>query len=97
MPVISVTAPLQIWSNEEGSSHFMVLPEEQAIEVRVHSRSNPRGFGSVRVECTLGEIRWRTSLLPRKDGGYFLPVKIDVCRRAGIVAGDEITVALELL
>ena len=95
--MISVTAPLQLWSNEEGSSHFVVLPEEQSIEVRVYSRSNPRGFGSVRVECSVGEIRWRTSLFPRKDGGYFLPVKIDICRRAAIVAGDEITVALELL
>jgi hypothetical protein len=95
--MIIVTAPLQIWTNEEGSSHFLVLPDEQAVEVRVNSLSNPRGFGSVRVECTIGEISWKTSLFPRKSGGYFLPVKIDVCRRAGIAAGDEVSVELELL
>jgi SOS-response transcriptional repressor LexA len=95
--MISFVAPLQIWSNDEGSSHFMVLPERESVEVRVFSRSNPRGFGSVRVECTIGDIRWRTSLFPQKSGGYFLPVKVDVCRRAGIAAGDDVTVELELL
>jgi hypothetical protein len=95
--MITVTAALQIWSNEEGSSHFLVLPDDQAVEVRLHSFSNPRGFGSVRVGCTIGEISWKTSLFPRKSGGYFLPVKIDVCRRAGIAAGDEVSVELEML
>ena len=95
--MITVTAPLQIWSNEEGSSHFLVLPDDQAVEVRLHSLSSPRGFGSVRVGCTIGEISWKTSLFPRKSGGYFLPVKIDVCRRARITAGDEVSVELELL
>jgi hypothetical protein len=95
--VIVVTAPLQIWSNEEGSSHFLVLPDEQSDEVKAQAAFVRRGFGSVRVEATLDDVRWRTSLFPRKDGGYFLPVKIDVCRKAGIVAGDEIMVALELL
>jgi hypothetical protein len=94
--MIIVTAPLQIWTNEEGSSHFLVLPDEQAVEVRVYSLSNPRGFGSVRVECAIGEVCWKTSLFPRKSGGYFLPVKIDVCRRAGIATGDEVSVELEL-
>ena len=95
--MIAFTAPLQIWTNSEGSSHFMVLPEGQATEVRVYSRSNPRGFGSVRVECRIGDFIWRTSLFPQKSGGYFLPVKIDVCRRAGLTAGDDVTVELELL
>jgi hypothetical protein len=51
----------------------------------------------VRVEVTLDDVTWRTSLFPQKSGGYFLPVKIDVCRKAGIASGDEVTVSLELL
>ena len=95
--MIAVTVPLQIWTNDEGSSHFVVLPDDAALEIRAHSLMNPRGFGSVRVECTLGDVTWRTSAFPRKGGGYFLPVKIDVCRRAGIAAGDEVTVTLGML
>ena len=95
--MITVTAPLQIWSNDEGSGHFISLPEAKSIEIRAHAFMNPRGFRSVRVECTIGDVTWRTSVFPQKSGGYFLPVKIDVCRRTGIVAGDKVSVQLELL
>jgi hypothetical protein len=95
--VISVTAPLQYWSNSEGGSHFMSLPEAKSIEIRAHAFMNPRGFRSVRVECTIGDITWRTSVFPQKSGGYFLPVKAEICRRAGIAAGDQVTVGLELV
>ena len=95
--MISVTAPLQLWTGQDGSSHFMTLPDEQSLQIRAHSRLNPRGFGSVRVECAIGAVNWRTSVFPQKSGTYFLPVKIDVCRRAGIVAGDVVTVGLSLV
>jgi hypothetical protein len=32
-----------------------------------------------------------------KSGGYFLPVKKEVRCKAGIAAGDEVTVELDLL
>ena len=77
--------------------HFMTLPAEDSLEVRAHASMYPRGFRSVRVECSIGDIIWRTSVFPQKGGSYFLPMKIDVCRRVMIVAGDEVTVKLELL
>ena len=96
--MIKVTAPLQYWSNgDEGGSHFMSLPGLESLEIRAHAFMNPRGFRSVRVDCTIGDVTWRTSVFPQKSGGYFLPVKIDVCRRAGITVGDEVSVQLELL
>lgn len=56
-----------------------------------------RGFGSVRVIARIGAVEWRTSLFPeRESGGYILPLKADVRRRAGIAAGDEVEVELEL-
>ena len=77
--------------------HFMTLPAEDSFDVRAHAFLYPRGFRSVRVECTIGDVTWRTSVFPQKGGSYFLPMKIDVCRRAAIAAGDEVTVELELL
>ena len=77
--------------------HFMTVPDDMAMEIRAHGALNPRGFGSVRVECAIGDIVWRTSVFQQKGGGYFLPVKIDVCRRAGIAAGDDVRVELALL
>ena len=78
--MIILTAPLQIWSNTEGRVHFMTLPEDQSDEVKAQALMERRGFGSVRVEVTIDDVTWRTSVFPIKRGGYFLPVKAAVCR-----------------
>ena len=96
--MIAVTAPLWLWTGGQGSWHFLTVPEAEAVEIRVHAfASQRRGFGSVRVEATINGVGWRTSVFPQKAGGYILPIKADVRRRAGISAGDEVTVTLELL
>ena len=97
--MIAVTAPLQIWTGQDGSMHFLTVPDEESVEIRLQASAidTRRGFGSVRVECVIGEIVWRTSLFPQKSGGYFLPMKAEVCRRAGIAAGDDVTVSIELV
>ena len=103
--MISVTAPLWLWSGEGGSWHFVTVPEEQSAEIRAQAFAGPRGFGSVRVEATVNgpsrssgqAVTWRTSVFPQRSGGYILPVKAEVRRKAAIAAGDEIRVTLELL
>ncbi|HET7576157.1 MAG TPA: DUF1905 domain-containing protein [Sphingomicrobium sp.] len=96
--MITVTGLLKIWRNDEGRMHFMSVPAEVSAEIRAHAMLVRRGFGSVRVEVRLSDVTWRTSVFPSKDtGGYFLPVKMDVIRKADIAAGDEISVTLDLL
>ena len=96
--MITVTAPVWLWSEGKGRWHFLTIPPEEAVEIRAHSLGEQRrGFGSARVEATINEVSWRTSVFPQKSGGYILPIKADVRRRAGIAAGIEVTVELELL
>lgn len=95
--MIAVTGPLWLWSGGQGSWHFLTVPEEQAVEIRAHSLLARGGFGSVKVEAVIGEVRWRTSVFPQKSGGYILPVKASVRRDAGIAAGDEVRFELEIL
>ena len=95
--MISVTGALWLWTGENGTWHFFTVPEEQSDEIRAHCLAMMRGFKSARVEATVNGVTWRTSVFPMKSGGYFLPVKADVRRKAGIAAGDEVTVSLELL
>ena len=95
--MIAVTAPLWLWNGEGGSWHFITIPEELAGEIRAQSLAHRGGFGSVRVEATLNGVTWRTSVFPQKSGGYILPVKKEVRRRADIAAGDEVSLSLELL
>lgn len=95
--MITVTAPLWLWSGENGSWHFITVPEEQSDEIRAHCLANMRGFKSARVEARINDVGWRTSVFPQKSGGYILPVKAEVRRKARVAAGDEVTVTLELL
>ena len=96
--MITVTAPIWLWSGGQGSWHFLTIPEDEAVEIRAHSFGHQRrGFGSVRVEACINGVTWRTSVFPQKSGGYILPVKADARRRAGVAAGDVVTIELELL
>ena len=95
--MITVRGPLWVWTGESASWHFITVPEEQSDEIHAHCLASMRGFKSARVEATIGDVTWRTSVFPMKIGGYFLPVKAEVRRKAGIAAGDEISVILDLL
>ena len=95
--MIVFTGPLWIWTGEKGSWYFVTVPEELSGEIRAHAMLALRGFGSVKVEAGIDDVRWRTSVFPAKRGGYFLPVKADIRRKTGIAAGDEVTVDLVLL
>jgi len=97
--MIAVTAPLWLWSEGKGSWHFLTIPPDEAVEIRLESAASGirRGFGSVRVEATINGVTWKTSIFPQKSAGYILPIKADVRKRAGIAAGDEVTVTLSPL
>ncbi len=96
--MIGFTSLLWIWQGEAaGPWHFVTVPEEQSAEIKAHALGSPRGFGSVRVEARIADVIWRTSVFPLSSGGYLLPVKADVRKRAGLGAGDEVRVALELI
>lgn len=96
--MITITSLLWIWRGEAaGRWYFITIPEEQSDQIRAQAFGAPRGFGSVRVEATIGDVNWRTSVFPLNSGGYLLPVKAEVRKKAGIAAGDEVTVGLVLL
>ena len=96
--MIVVTAPVWIWASDKGSWHFLTIPPEQAVEIKLETMGTRRGFGSVRVVARIGEVEWRTSIFPQaQPGGYILPLKAEVRRRAGIAAGEEVTVTLDII
>jgi hypothetical protein len=97
--MILVKAPLWIWSSETGSWHFITIPAEDAVEIRLESAASGirRGFGSVRVQASINGVDWKTSIFPKKSGGYLLPVKASVRRDAGIAADDIVSVRVELV
>lgn len=97
--MITVTSLLWIWkgSDAAGRWYFITVPEEQSADIKAHAFGSPRGFGSVKVEASISDVSWRTSVFPLNSGGYLLPVKKDIRTKANLAAGDEVTVELQLL
>lgn len=88
----------ELWRHDgDAAWHFVTLPVEVAEQVREEA-GEPRGFGSVRVEVTVGGSTWRTSVFPdTKKGSFVLPVKAEVRRREDLLAGDVVEVGLTVL
>jgi hypothetical protein len=91
-----------LWEYGGDASWFFVsLPEAVADEIAdlADPGGRPRrGFGSVRVEVTIGSTTWRTSVFPdSKRGTYVLPVKAAVRRSEGLDGGSRCEIALGLV
>ena len=71
-------SPLWKYSGE-AAWYFITVPFDVADEIDEMAASSKRGFGSVRVEVTVGSSTWRTSLFPdTKAKSFLLPVKKQV-------------------
>lgn len=86
-------ATLWRW-RDDGTWHFLTVPEDVSDEI--DDRTALRGgFGSVKVEVTIGTSTWRTSLFPSKEAGAFvLPVKKAVRASQECGEGDRLRVRL---
>ena len=100
MPGWSCTFDAELWewdASPEGAAWvFLTVPEDETEEIRLRS-GPPRGFGSVRVEVTIGGSTWRTSVFPDKTRGFVLPVKKQVRRAESLEVGDSTRLTLRLV
>jgi hypothetical protein len=96
MENFTFTAELWRWSGD-AAWRFVTVPPDVADEIRMVS-GPPRGFGSVRVEVTVGSTTWRTSVFPDSSAGtYLLPMKKAVRVAEDLEDGDEVAVTLRLV
>ena len=91
-----IEAPLWRHPGADGW-HFVSLPAEISAEITDVTAGARRGFGSVRVDVTVGASSWRTSIFPdNKTGTYLLPMKKAVRVAEHLEAGDEVRVQLQI-
>lgn len=92
------TFTAEVWRWREGSWRFVTVPADVSDEVDEVVGDATGGFGSVRVEVSVGGSVWRTSLFPStQEGAYVLPVKKAVRTAEGLTDGDAAEVAIRLV
>jgi hypothetical protein len=88
----------ELWEWEAQAAWFFVsLPSDLSEEISARFGAHAAGFGSVRVEVTVGKTTWRTSVFPdKKRATYVLPVKKQVRKAEGLEVGDSARVSLRV-
>lgn len=99
MASFTVSFEGELWEYEgQGAWHFVSLPVDDADDIRAKFSDRGRGFGSLKVEATIGSTRWSTSIFPdTKHGTYLLPVKKSVRVAEGLGDGSRPRVQLVLV
>ncbi|PJE65190.1 DUF1905 domain-containing protein [Candidatus Saccharibacteria bacterium CG10_big_fil_rev_8_21_14_0_10_47_8] len=96
---MELTFKAELWEWQgQGAWCFISLPKKYYEEIRLINAAPKRGFGSVRVEATIGKTAWRTSIFPdSKSRSYLLPVKKDVRKNEDLQIGNTTSVKVRLL
>ncbi|BAN00960.1 DUF1905 domain-containing protein [Ilumatobacter coccineus] len=95
--VYSFDSELWEWTSKT-SWFFLDVPESDADDIEERFGRSAAGFGSVRVEVTIGSSTWQTSIFPSKEKEtYVLPVKKAIRTAEQLVAGSVARVELTVI
>ena len=96
MRAFTIKAKVWIYPGD-AAWHFVSTGPKETKILRELRPTKRRGFGAVKVRCTIGTTTWDTSVFPTKDGPYLLPLKASVRAKEGIAQGDTVTISCTLL
>lgn len=87
---------VDLWRHTgEAAWFFVTLPVDVADEIDELAGDSRRGFGSLRVEVTVGATTWNTSIFPdTKAESFVLPVKKAVRNAENLHDGSAVCVRL---
>ena len=87
-------ASLWLWK-DDSSWWFVTLPEDVSDDIEERHGSSAGGFGSIKVEVTVGATSWRTSLFPSMEQrAYVLPMKKAVRAAESLEEGEPFQLSL---
>jgi len=93
----TVTARVWLYPGD-APWHFVSIPPDISEDIDFYFAHVKRGFGSLRVNVTIGATTWQTSIFPDKSQGtYMLPLKAKARKLESIHEGNTITLTVEVL
>jgi hypothetical protein len=87
------------YPGEKAAWYFITLPVKLSREIRAVDAGPQRsGFGSLRVQATIGKTVWATSIFPSTAAdAYLLPVKAQVRKQEALQVGKSVALVLEVV
>lgn len=92
----SLTTSLWRYPTQAAAWYFVTIDATATAQIKSQPRPK-KGWGSVRVQATIGHTTWDTSIFPSKEGVYLLPVKASVRKAEDLFEGESVTVLLKLV
>jgi hypothetical protein len=95
MAAYTFTSEMWLWQSNGGTAWtFITLPHDVSDEIE-GTVPVKGGFGSVKVDVTIGATEWSTSLFPSTEyDSYILPVKKPVRVKENLDHGDQVNVTV---
>jgi hypothetical protein len=73
----------------DSGMHYFMVSDTVVAEIRVD--------GNTRAVCTLNHLeRFHCALMPKKEGGFFVNVGSDICKKMGLTAGSTFEATFEI-
>ncbi len=82
-----------------GAWRFLHINKKVSDEIKQkYAPKKAAGFGSIRVEITVGKTTWKSSIFPdKKSGTYLLPTKASVRRAEHILDDEPVSFTLRII
>ncbi|MEZ4194783.1 MAG: DUF1905 domain-containing protein [Candidatus Paceibacterota bacterium] len=94
----TMTEKVFLYPGETANWHFVPITKKVGQEIKEKYGKAARGFGSLKVEVTVGKTTWLTSVFPDSySGSYLLPLKSQVRKKEDIEAGEKIKFTIRLV
>lgn len=92
------TFEADLWlADVESTWVFLTVPADVSDEIEATVETKG-GFGSVKVDVSIGETEWSTSLFPdKKRAAYVLPIKRAVRNAESVRVGDTVAVTFAVV
>lgn len=74
---------------------FVAVPDAPSQDIKTISGLVSYGWGVIPVRVRIGGTEWQTSLFP-KQGRYLVPIRVSVQKAENLIAGDRVTIELEI-
>ncbi len=88
----TMTEKVFLYPGESANWHFVPIAKKVGMEIKALFGKSVRGFGSRKVEVTIGRTTWQTSIFPDSySGSYILPLKAAVRKKEDIEIGEKVT------